>query len=85
MVDGERERERTRIIFRTIIDYSFAAYRVMIFSLKDRQLNIRETRKVTFRANGEGIEVLSVLGFPHSHPPRTNTTIQPSQPNPSRP
>ncbi len=34
-----------RIIFSTIIDYSFAAYKVIIFSLMVSQLNIREVRE----------------------------------------
>ncbi len=45
--DRARRRPRGKlacIIFRTIIDYSFAAYKAIIFSLMVSRLNIREVR-----------------------------------------
>ncbi len=59
----------TRIIFSTIIDYSFAAYKVIIFSLKVLyiDLTLERSGEVTFRAIGEGIHLLLVLGFPHPY------------------
>ena len=41
---GERA-NNARIIFSTILDYSFAAYKTIIFSLKVCGLNIREVRE----------------------------------------
>ena len=66
--DRSGGRARARNIFSTIIDYSFEAYKVIIFSLKVCRVNIREVREGEVPGHWRGIYVLLVLGFPHSHP-----------------
>ncbi len=53
-----------RIIFCTIIDYSLAAYKVIIFSLKVWRLNIREVRGGDVPGHWGGNSYAFYIGFP---------------------
>ncbi len=83
-IRGGRGRRRCRaeacVIFSTIIDYIFAAYKAIIFSLMVSGLNIREVRggKVQGHWGGNSCAFGSEFFL-------TPTTLQPSQPNPFRP
>ncbi len=62
---------RARIIFSTIIDYSCAAYKAIIFSLKVSRHNIREIRGgEVLGPMGREFYVLSVSGLPPIPPTR---------------
>ncbi len=74
------------IIFSTIvIDYSFAAHKVIISSLKVCRLNIREVREDQVPGHWGGNSRAFGIGFSPTptHSELATTTLQPSQPNPS--
>ena len=51
------------VIFSTIIDHSFAAYKVIVFSLKVCRLNIKEVRESEVLGHWGGNSCVLVLGF----------------------
>ncbi len=79
---GEVPQDGVRIIFSTITEYSFATYKVIIFSLKACWLNIREVRGGEVQDHWGGNSCAFGIGF-SPLPPTRNYHHPPSLPTQS--